>query len=416
MKAKGGSPSMDVLDLLGNQLVLDPEALALLKQEGKVSEGEFAALMEALGENVSNGEGNTESLLGESKKINPELISKDNSLAKVPMKEGEQHLSGKGESKLNLESLNSTPKDLSKAQAQLAPQKGETTNPLKEIIANQKPVAAEVNIEKVRQTPAKSDVESAKNPNLVKLSEFMEKQNASTQKRFLQSGGYEAPKKSMFLDKVEATSEMAKTGAQSSAKAVTLQDLMFASGDDTNMESSDQNQSQNLLNQSKINTVSTDSAKVFDMNQLMGDKSINSENVISRIQDYIIQTRAGNEKQVEMSFMHKDLGEVGLQVQKHTGDSIGITISTASLEGAKFFTQNQGELLQTLNQAGIQVGDFKLDTSKSGTANQDSNSDSQKQFAGNNKQQSQSESGERKQEQDRRKSLWEQFSEQQVAA
>ena len=60
---------MDVLDLLGNQLVLDPEALALLKQEGKVSEGEFAALMEALGENVPNGEGNAESLLGESKKI-----------------------------------------------------------------------------------------------------------------------------------------------------------------------------------------------------------------------------------------------------------------------------------------------------------------------------------------------------------
>ena len=428
MKAKGATPAMDVLDLLGNQLVLDPESLAMLKQEGKVTESEFAALLEAIGD----GEVDPEQLLKNAKnaKSTPEslenLLKSENQVipGTVPVKDGA------------VEVLETTPKDL------VLKQNLENTkplNPLNEILSKnssvkleQAPVKLGPNPIKLEQTQdvkqvlkmdgpvvaEKSETLVSKNPNLMKLSQFMEKQTASTQKRFQASGSYAAPEKSMFIEKVEATNSMAKTGATNAVKAVTHQDLMFAGSDEANLDSSDQNSTQAITNTVKPNTnnLTAESTKTFDMSQLVGDKPMSSEALISKIQDHILQTRAGNEKSIEMSFNHKDLGQVGLHVQKHAGDSIGITISTASAEGAKFFTQNQGELLHSLSSAGIQVSDFKLDSAKAGSnLNQDSSSDSSKQFAGNNKQGAQSESGERKQEQDKRQSLWEQFSEQAAA-
>lgn len=369
MNAKANAPAMDVLDLLGNQLVLDPESLAMLKQEGKVTEGEFAALMKVIG----GGE------------VSPEGAKKSDELL------------------ANSKLLETNPKNLElnqKLNSKLA-------GPLNEMLA--------------KNTPNKSEQVQvvSKNPNLMNLSKFMDNQTAVTQNRLSSSGGYEATQKSMFVEKAEATNSMAKTGAVNSTKAVTLQDLMFAGNDDANLDSGDESSNQ-TLNTSKLqsNKIGTETSKIFDMNQLMAsDKPMTAEAVIAKIQDHILQTRAGNEKNIEMSFHHKELGQVGLHVQKHAGESIGITISTASLEGAKFFNQNQGELLQSLSTAGIQVGDFKLETSKAGTnLNQNSSDESSKQFAGNNKQGAQSESGERKQEQDKRQTLWEQFSEQQAAA
>lgn len=391
MNAKAGEPSMNVLDLLGNQLVLDPESLAMLKQEGKVTEGEFAALMEVIGD----GEVSPENLL--------------------------VNLEKNAQAKTNLEALASKDvqgSDLSKNLIQK--QSSEISNPLKEILLPQNATKTEQvqvakNIAPAVVTTEKAEALVSKSPNLVNLSQFMEKQTAASQKRFQNSGGYEAPQKSMFVEKVEATNSMARTGATNPDKAVTLQDLMFAGNDEANLESGDKNTNQTLTTTTKTNTVAADPSKIFDMNQLTGNKPLSPDALITKIQDYIIQTRAGNEKSVEMSFTHKDLGQVGLQVQKHAGENIAITINTATLEGAKFFNQNQGELLQSLSTAGLQVSDFKLESSKA-SSNQNFSDDSSKQFAGNNKQGAQSESGERKQEQDKRQTLWEQFADQQAAA
>lgn len=408
MKANGGTPAMDVLDLLGNQLVMDPETLAMLKQEGKVSESEFAALLENIGQNEAGQEtlfGNTEKLGNEGKS---KLQLLDSALT-APTSKSTPTLTNQN---INTPTLANTSTPTNNKTPQLP-------TALNEILAKQQVQQApqisqaEVPMVDPKQVPNEAKAE-LKNPNLVKLSQFMEQQTVASQKRFQNSGQYEAAPKSIFIEKVEATNNLAKTGATNTAKAVTLQDLMFAGSDETNLDSGDKQQTQQLITPVKANTNinSGDAAKVFDLNQVMGEKALSSEALISKIQDHILQTRAGNEKNVEMSFTHKDLGQIGLQVQKHAGDSIGITISTASLEGAKFFNQNQGELLQSLNSAGIQVGDFKLDTSKSST-NQDG--ESSKQFAGNNKQENQSESGQRKQEQDKRKTLWEQFQDQAAA-
>jgi hypothetical protein len=60
---------------------------------------------------------------------------------------------------------------------------------------------------------------------------------------------------------------------------------------------------------------------------------------------------------------------VDLVVQKAHGDQVSIMINTHSMEGSKFFTKNQGELLQTLVQSGVNVSDLKLDSSSNTNSN-----------------------------------------------
>jgi flagellar hook-length control protein FliK len=116
-----------------------------------------------------------------------------------------------------------------------------------------------------------------------------------------------------------------------------------------------------------------------------------------------------------MSFDHKELGKVDLMVQKGAGDQLNISIGTNSVEAAKFFNRNQADLLGSLAQSGIQVGDFKLETSQ-GNNNQSQSQDSSKQqFAQGQKGQHQSEFGQREQDSKKREELWEQFGDKEVA-
>ena len=129
-----------------------------------------------------------------------------------------------------------------------------------------------------------------------------------------------------------------------------------------------------------------------------------NQDVINQIQDYIIQAKASSEPTVQMTFNHQDLGMVDLVVQKAHGDNVSIMINTHSMEGSKFFTQNQTELLQTLTQSGVNVSEFKLDssnnTNNNGQDNFGQNSrNSQHQHASDDKQQ-------RNQDSERRQELW----------
>ena len=144
--------------------------------------------------------------------------------------------------------------------------------------------------------------------------------------------------------------------------------------------------------------------KVFEMQAAPDLANATSDEVITKIQDYIIQTQVGKEKQVEFSFRHQDLGQVDLQVQKTQNDGINILIGTNSAEGAKFFTQHQAELLQNLGQAGLNIAEFKMDHS-SKSQSQDF-SDQKQQFSQNSHKEHQSESGARKEEQEKRAQLW----------
>ena len=146
------------------------------------------------------------------------------------------------------------------------------------------------------------------------------------------------------------------------------------------------------------------SAKVFDMSALQN--ADNANELINQIQNYIIQTKAGNEQSVQMTFNHAELGNIDLQVMKAGGDNINIFINAQTAEGAKFFQQTKGELLQNLQQSGLQVAEFKLDSSSSSNNNSHTNQDSSKQFNSQERQHAGHEQNRREKDSDRRQELW----------
>ena len=144
-------------------------------------------------------------------------------------------------------------------------------------------------------------------------------------------------------------------------------------------------------------------AKVFDMSTLQNAENANE--VINQIQNYIIQSKASNQQSVQMTFNHAELGNIDLQVMKAGGDNINIFINAQTAEGAKFFQQTQGELLQNLQQSGLQVAEFKLDSSSSSN-NSQTNQDSSKQFNGQERQHAGHEQNKRENESEKRQELW----------
>src|SRR5690606_18914633 len=116
----------------------------------------------------------------------------------------------------------------------------------------------------------------------------------------------------------------------------------------------------------------------FDLNKLT---SSDTQKVIDQVQNYIVQSRAGNEPKMEVSFNHQELGKVDLMVEKMGKDALNIRIQTHGNEGASFFQKHQGDLLQTLNNSGIQVANFKLESSQTNT------NSNQGQFSQNNSEQ-----------------------------
>ena len=253
---------------------------------------------------------------------------------------------------------------------------------------------------------------------LVDFNSFMKKQSPQAKTRIQANQASYAKKnahKSMFKAKID---ESLPHVAKKPVAQTKLQDVMFKSGDqsaDMNMTPEQQFSNQQLLgNTAKVATAGAaidQTAKVFDMNQIPTTAS--ADEVIAKIQDYAIQTKVNNEPQLDFSFRHQDLGQVDLTIQKAGGDQLNILVGANSTEAMKFFTQNQGELLQSLTQAGVSVADFKLDSSsKSNNQNLSQNSN------GNNQdthKQHQSESGQRQEEQQRRSELWDQLKDKEAA-
>ncbi len=254
--------------------------------------------------------------------------------------------------------------------------------------------------------------ETSVQPKLQNLDAFVANQAAS--KKVAMKNAYKSQaQKSMFSKKIDAQipklegTKANNTSEINADKPMKVTDLMLMTESDNSEATMDFSGQKN--NQITKATATTNAGKVFDMNSLV----INKSDVIGQIQDYIIQSKVSSEPNVQMSFEHKDLGVIDLQVSKLDNNQLNIMINSRSQEGAKFFTQNQGELLQTLNQAGLQVADLKLDSSSQSNMNNNSNDSSfsgeqEKQNFANNKDQRDSDSK-------RREELWKLFNENEAA-
>ncbi len=247
------------------------------------------------------------------------------------------------------------------------------------------------------------------NSNLLKLNDFIAKQSPVSQKRSVASA-YNPISTSMFNKKVEASLPGVVKSPELDLNRMSAESF----GKEDNLLEMGEHSHLHTPHKLDIGAKAVQQqSPVFDLNQL-SDNVNTREEVLNKVQDYLVQAKAGSEQKVEFSFQHNELGKVDLMVQKAQGDQLNIAIHSHSVEGAKFFTKHQGELLQSLSQNGVSVSDFKLDSSN--TSSQFGHDSGRGQFSqGQRHQQFGSESGQRQHDSEKRQQLWNQLYDKEVA-
>ena len=129
------------------------------------------------------------------------------------------------------------------------------------------------------------------------------------------------------------------------------------------------------LNFGELKTQSVEnstSGKVFKLEQLSSTDLSDTDKLISKISDYIIQSKASSEPRVEMSIAHKEFGVMDIVVEKmsRSSDELNIIIRGQTELGRSVLGQNQNELMSTLAKSGVQVAEFKIETSSSNSSGQ----------------------------------------------
>ena len=404
---------VDVLTALGQQLEISPELLA-----------ENPELAKLVGENP--GDLDFKTLLGESEKeaqageVDPELLAKaknalgeldekaleigkevksqtpnQSSIAANPQDQELRALSSYEISRNNEEkALNSTRSIFAKPVASADPTKTHTTEDASRAFVPERKSMFALN---------KPTVKTEATKGLMNLDDFVAKQSPGRKQIFANANANpykSAEAKSMFAKNIEADAPKMTQGQTTETTPMKISDLMLQSDAGSDSESTPDLSGGQHNSAVKVAT-SVAGGKAFDVSQLT---NTNQADVITQIQDYIVQSRVSSEPTMQMSFEHKDLGMVDLTVAKD-GNQVSIMINSHTKEGSKFFTQNQGELLQSLSQAGVSVSEFKLDTSSSTNSNQNGSSDSSS--SSNGKQEhAGNERGERDKDSERREELW----------
>lgn len=239
---------------------------------------------------------------------------------------------------------------------------------------------------------------------LMKFDDFMLQRQMKNSKKGEGAGAYGLPKNTQVkeiesLDLkntqiVDGANSASTQGALSSPSQEFILGLMTETGSSKAVEAANQ----------------TAAPKVFNMAQI---KSANAQEIMTQISDYIVQAKAAKEPTVQLKVNHQDFGQMDITVSRginpghNSVENIAINIATSSPEVKAMLQQNKGELFTSLAQSGMNVTDFKVDSSNAkGGADFNSNSNSNSnQFAGSEKQFG-SESNQRRHEQNRRAELW----------
>ena len=150
------------------------------------------------------------------------------------------------------------------------------------------------------------------------------------------------------------------------------------------------------------NVVSIAAAKpVMDLSHI--DAS-NKESLVEQVRNYIVQSSVAAGKEVSLTVNHDELGMFDIKVAKvNNSDELNLVINTRKSEGSEFFNQNQGELLGSIKNAGIKLGEFQL-TSDTESGMSGDNHPSSQQFSDQRKQNSDS-------RKERREQLWDMYKE-----
>ena len=153
------------------------------------------------------------------------------------------------------------------------------------------------------------------------------------------------------------------------------------------------------LQSQPLNTIGhrTSSPQLFDMGGPF--HSVDTYQLIERISQYIIQHSAGSAKEIDLSVKHPEIGSFRVNVsQDLVQPGVQLVITAFSREGADFFGLNQTRLLSNLDQNGVKVQDFKLEQQLNGGQYSSSHESDQEAYS------------QARQDAERRRQLWEQFS------
>jgi hypothetical protein len=246
--------------------------------------------------------------------------------------------------------------------------------------------------------------------NLLNLNDFMQKQSP-TMKANAAKKAYKPVSESMFSQKIEQ--DLPGVIRKSANTEVTMKDVLLGNTQDPSQEQLAQQFNSNPAGEqlNKLDKINS-TTKVFDLNSM--GKTSSTDEVIGKVQDYIIQSKVSNQPEVQVAFKHDDLGVVDLTVKKVNTNQLDIIIHTNKIEGSEFFAKNKMALLTNLSHSGVQVGDLKLESSAQSN-NQNQDSSRQQSFAQSKGGNHNSESGQKDSDSRRREDLWNQHYEKEVA-
>ncbi len=415
--AKGTQEAGETNLLAGLMANLSPE-------EAEAKKVEFQNLLGQMNEETEGNPENSEELIeGKtelSKNLHLNLLNHNSedkpaalTLSKQDGKVEAKQVTKKSLNPLQLLRKNSEKNTETISQEEVKVDASKSENVKKPFFVSPKSIFTAKNAKSQNPTSTENTDKLVDNKELLNLNQFMSKQSPALKKNAM-AKSYAPISNSMFNNKVEAS----LPGVIKMQGAVELnKEENELIGDDLGSKFETESRGDQAFLDSRIGRSemisNTKSVKpTFDISQLNAIDS--SEEVINKVQDYIIQSKAQNQKQVEMSFNHQEFGKVDLMVQKAAGNHLNIVITSHGNEGTQFFQKHQGELLQTLSHNGVQINDFKLESSNSSQSSM--NQDSGKgQFSQNSRQGFGSEQGERQSDSQKRQNLWNQFYDKEVA-
>jgi flagellar hook-length control protein FliK len=149
------------------------------------------------------------------------------------------------------------------------------------------------------------------------------------------------------------------------------------------------------------------SSQVLDLSSINPQ---NSEQIISKISDYITTSRLENQESVDLLVKHESLGQFKVTASKGAlPDQVNLEIAAASEKGKIFFQENEVEMIKNLSKSGVKLGDVKValtsDSSAQSFEKNDGNSN-QNNNGFNSKSNQQFASGRQESGRERREELW----------
>lgn len=272
-----------------------------------------------------------------------------------------------------------------------------------------------------------------KSEGVVDLNQFIANQSPASQKMMQQQlikNAYRPVSQSIFDKKISESLPAVNVKRVDNGELTSLKDIIFSGN-----KSEPSNELKIAHEVIGITDIDSDLSKnkntIVEPTKVFKLSSVQSlttpDELINKVQDYIIQSRVGNKAEVKMAFHHDELGQVDLIVKK-IDSSMNVAINPHTVHGKDFFKSHQVELVRHLSQAGVPVGDFKIELpllnvnqgSFSQSLSQNDSSSSKQgnhDFSSFNHQRGnhQSESGQREHDSRRREELWEKYYEKEVA-